>query len=492
MYNRIIVLAFLLALTCVAVVTANEEPVSVDPPSPAQYEALERNWRQLDDSDVEECAGATDNLLHNPSFEGAYDSYTPPVLIPDCPWGICMSAQMAPEWTPYWRSHDENDESHIYRMPEWKAASTAFTNPVRVRSGERAQQWFTFYGTHQAGIYQQVEGITPGNSYCLSIWGHAWSSNGGSYTDPNSHGFLNQQIGIDPTGGTDYTSSNVIWTAPRTQYDYYGLFKLVVPAEADKLTVFFHSEPLWAWKHNDVYFDDAILVSVEAPAPTALAVSHSSFSFSAETEFPTQITTDLITIDFTPAYSGLEWTASIIPDGNFAPTLSTISGKTGESTAITLNSAGLAAGNYTARVMFQSNANNTVNDPNYVDINLTVTHSPARFAMGSTNMGGITEHGVPQTLIAQLPVPIKNWENATWTATDLHSPSWMTLLTPSGNNGEPLKVSLNSSNLPIGTYTATVLLTGHNAVYNDSTQEITVTLIVVEKVKKSYLPLISR
>ena len=113
MYNRIIVLALLLAIVGVAVVTADEEPVLVAPPSPEQYVELERNWQQLDDSDVEECVGATDNLLRNPSFEGQYDSYTPPVVIPDCPWGICMSAQVAPEWTPYWRSHDENDPSHI-------------------------------------------------------------------------------------------------------------------------------------------------------------------------------------------------------------------------------------------------------------------------------------------------------------------------------------------------------------------------------------------
>ena len=488
MYNRIIVLALLLAIVGVAVVTADEEPVLVAPPSPEQYAELERNWQQLDDTDAEECVGATDNLLRNPSFEGQYDSYTPPVVIPDCPWGICMSAQVAPDWTPYWRSHDENDPSHIYRMPEWKAATTDFTDPPRVRSGEQAQQWFTFYGTHEAGIYQQVEDITPGNTYCLSIWGHAWSSNGGAYTDLNSHGYLNQQIGIDPTGGTDYNSPNIVWTSPRTQYDHYGLFKLEVAAQSDKLTVFFHSEPLWAWKHNDVYYDDAILVSIEPPAPTTLVPSQSEFSFSAETEFPISQTLDPITLDFTPAYNGLAWTAQMIPDGDFAPTLSNTSGATGEGTTVSFDSTGLPAGTYKAQVEFRSNMENAVNNPTYVDINLTVTQSPARFEMGSL-VSSIVDDDAPQTVTANVLVNIKNGASATWTA-EAEAAAWLQLLTSSGSNGDLMQLSLDGSGLSIGTYSATVTLTGHGATYSDDSQTLTVQLVVSEEVYQYYAPIL--
>lgn len=489
-HNRMIVLALLLALVGVAVATASEDPVLVPPPTATEYAELERNWQQLDDTNVEECVGATDNLLINPSFEGEYDSYTPPVLIPDCPWGICMSAQMADGWTPYWKSHDNDGPSHLYRMPEWKAATTHFTNPPRVRSGERAQQWFTFYSTHQAGIYQQIEGAIPGNNYCLSVWGHAWSSNGGSYTDPSNHGFLNQQIGIDPTGGTDYTSSNIIWTSPRTQYDEYGLFKLTVPAESDKLTVFFHSEPLWAWQHNDAYYDDAILVSLEAPEPATMVVSPESLWFSAETEFPLNRTSDPINIRFTPAYD-LSWTASILPDGAFAPTLTRTSGKSSDTTSVQLDTTELVPGSYKAQIEFRSSAEDTINSPSYVDINLTVTQSPARFDIGSATMGSIVDDDVPQTVTLNLPIRIKNADAATWTATS-DGTWWMQLQTPSGNNGSLLQVDVASHGLPVGVHTATVTLTGHNADFRNQSQDVTISLVVAEEVSRVYVPVVAR
>lgn len=222
-----------------------------------------------------QCSGS--NLLGNPSFEGEYTAWVPPGGHPDCPWGICGTAQMAAGWTPYWRSHTPGDEGWRYRMPEYKPALSIFTDPPRVRSGERAQQWFTFWSTHEAGVYQRVYNVTPGATYCLSVWGHAWSSDrdDNAYTDPNDHGFLDQFIGIDPTGGTDWRSPNIVWTAPRTQYDTYGLFKIEVAARSNTLTVFLGSHALWPKKHTDVYYDDAILARADGQwqptaTPTAL------------------------------------------------------------------------------------------------------------------------------------------------------------------------------------------------------------------------------
>lgn len=55
-------------------------------------------------------------------------------------------------------------------------------------------------GTFKAGIYTQVA-VTPGAGYRASI---AWGA-------PNAPDTFSRQLGIDPTGGTDPNSPNVIW-----------------------------------------------------------------------------------------------------------------------------------------------------------------------------------------------------------------------------------------------------------------------------------------
>ena len=55
-------------------------------------------------------------------------------------------------------------------------------------------------GTFKAGIYTQVP-VTPGQGYRASI---SWGA-------PNAPDLFGRQLGIDPTGGTDPNSPNVIW-----------------------------------------------------------------------------------------------------------------------------------------------------------------------------------------------------------------------------------------------------------------------------------------
>lgn len=228
------------------------------------------------------------NLLQNPSFEGDYSAYVPPGGHPDCPTGTCNTAQMAAGWTPYWRSHNPSDPPEIIRMPEYKPAE-AGQDPVRTHHGDRAQQYFTFSSTHDAGFYQRVS-VTPGKIYCFGIWGHAWSSSNDDARTSDSE--LEQRIGIDPTGGTDWQSTNIIWGDPRQYYNQkdnqpyvenaFGPFTLVVRAEASQMTVYTRSEPSWPVRHNDVYWDDAILL--EAPQEPAMTLSQQSFAVVEQTD----------------------------------------------------------------------------------------------------------------------------------------------------------------------------------------------------------------
>jgi LysM repeat protein len=99
---------------------------------------------------------------------------------------------------------------------------------------------------------------------------HAWSSNqDGREEFPNSYlssgqSSMHMKVGIDPCGGEDPFSPNVIWGAEHDAYDQYSYYEVRATAQCDKVTVFTHSMPEKALKHNDVYVDDAELVVIDA------------------------------------------------------------------------------------------------------------------------------------------------------------------------------------------------------------------------------------
>jgi LysM repeat protein len=198
------------------------------------------------------------NLLRNPGFEGEYSTWwegsTPYV-----------TAQMAPDWSPWWQRQLEGDPSWRNRMPEYKPAAP-WQN--RIRSGANAQQYFTFYGTHIAGIYQRVA-VDPGSRLRFSIWAQVWSSAYDDASVSEADGEVNVEIGIDPTGGTDPLSAFVVWSNPRRQYDQWFQMSVEATASASSVTVFVWTEPQFPVKHNDIYLDDASLAVIGlVPTPT--------------------------------------------------------------------------------------------------------------------------------------------------------------------------------------------------------------------------------
>lgn len=286
------------------------------------------------------------NLLYNPSFEGNYSDYIPLGGHPDCPAGICQTAQMAAGWTPFWRSHDPADDPWIFRMPEYKPAELNIPPPPRVRSGERAQQYFTFYSTHAAGVYQRVS-VELGRQYCFTIWGHSWSS-----TDDNSStsdNTLLQKVGIDPSGGTSWESSNISWSFLTEQYNEYGLFYVCGIAQTNEMTVFAFSEPIWAAKHNDVYWDDAELVLYE---PELTTPQTDGITFIAELSDPNVLSIE-VAINM-PDDPWVSWSAEIESGGTLSLTLSATNGAAGDELIISVDSAGLGVGTYAADLTITS------------------------------------------------------------------------------------------------------------------------------------------
>jgi hypothetical protein len=203
------------------------------------------------------------NYLTNPDFEAGFATYDPEPDIPDCPAGICTTAQIPVGWLPWWVSQQPGDPEWKNRMPEYKPAEAPFLN--RVQSGQRASQYFTFYGTHTAGLWQRA--TVPANARVVfTIWGQAWSNNDDAPTSvfPTA---VNMRIGIDPTGGANPFSPNVVWSGSANPYDAYAQFQVEATAQGATVTVFTWSAPVEQRKHNDIYWDAASLVVGGAGSP---------------------------------------------------------------------------------------------------------------------------------------------------------------------------------------------------------------------------------
>jgi hypothetical protein len=205
-------------------------------------------------------------LIYNGGFEGTY------VTIPGHD-----NMRIAAGWTAWWvqGSPDENARG-LKLQPEYKAAFTSdygTSQGSRVRSGGEAQQYFHSFGAFTGGAYQQA--TVPLNTRLrFSIWGQAWSCL--HYANcHNSHGVwsdhpspMYMRIGIDPTGGTDPFSANIVWSDYANPYDAYSLFTVEATASGTQATVFLYAAPEFPNDDNDVFWDDASLIAI-GPPPTA-------------------------------------------------------------------------------------------------------------------------------------------------------------------------------------------------------------------------------
>jgi hypothetical protein len=196
------------------------------------------------------------NLLENGDFEGPFQA-----------WNNIPQLQVAAGWVPFWT---ERTRDYDIR-PEYKNANpNPYEAPLyenRVRSGRGAQQYFTSYGRSFAGIYQRVP-ADPGSTLLLTAWAHAWSSSADDpYTsvDPSP---MNLRVGIDPAGGMNPHSPDIVWSAPKQYIDSWGELRVQATVQAAYVTVYLSSHPDYANKHNDIYWDDARLLVVARPLPT--------------------------------------------------------------------------------------------------------------------------------------------------------------------------------------------------------------------------------
>jgi LysM repeat protein len=79
------------------------------------------------------------------------------------------------------------------------------------------------------------------------------------------------KVGIDPTGGTDWNSGNIVWSSEFNALDIYTNIAAEAQAQGTRVTVFTYTTFLWPAPVNNVYWDDASLVVIGegSPNPTS-------------------------------------------------------------------------------------------------------------------------------------------------------------------------------------------------------------------------------
>ncbi len=248
---------------------------------------------------------SSENLLTNPGFEGDFHIQcsfpggrpwmTLPCdgSLPTVPW---QTVQVADGWHAWWQIPSTDRKAPDYYLypnycgrsapdncvawhnPEYRDTRSSPQDPPRIRSGENSQKYFTFWSVHEAGVYQTVTGIRPGSLLRFSIYMEAWSATKLSEGEPNPHFSFGQssmhlRVGIDPTGGNDPWSKDIVWSTEHEAYDQFTLYEVEAVARSNKVTVFTHSRPEYPMEHNDVYVDDAELTLVGGGASVPIVVN---------------------------------------------------------------------------------------------------------------------------------------------------------------------------------------------------------------------------
>lgn len=216
------------------------------------------------------------NLLANPGMEGTYVTV-----------GIYENMRVAAGWIAWWREGSWEEILDGYRMrPEYKASFADEAPGDRVHSGWQAQQYFHSFATFQGGIYQIVNNVQPGQRLRFSIWGMAWScekySRCHEQNPPRVWSWrpspMHMRIGIDPFGGQDPFSTNIVWSSEFDSYDKWSQWTVEAVAASTTVTVWTYAYPDYRSQDNDIYLDDAELTVVgtgtapagATPVPTAV------------------------------------------------------------------------------------------------------------------------------------------------------------------------------------------------------------------------------
>lgn len=146
---------------------------------------------------------------------------------------------------------------------------------------------------------------------------------------------MHLKVGIDPNGGDNPFSPDIVWSPEKAAWDEWVLFQVEAVAKNNVVTVYTHSRPDWDWAraNNDVYVDDASLVIIgqvpttvptKPPAPAVqpaqpLPVQPKSTSTPTRTSTPTPTVTPTPTNTPLPTETPVRRVVTLPPDDTATP-----------------------------------------------------------------------------------------------------------------------------------------------------------------------------
>ena len=176
-------------------------------------------------------------------------------------------------WTAWWVENDfcPRNEEYITGRPEFTLIFD-YEDPHRVTAGHNAAKQFTFWRCGHFGLYQQVS-VSGRDNYKVVLQAHVWYTSCSSdlygeipkdsdCNPINPNEYMTIRIGVDPTGGNQYWSGNILWSDAYSRYGHYGE-ALISPefmvAEPSIVTIWVEALSSQPLKHNDLYVDSVVL-----------------------------------------------------------------------------------------------------------------------------------------------------------------------------------------------------------------------------------------
>lgn len=216
-------------------------------------------------------SGWAANFLQNDGLEPPFDKYGE--------WsggGHTFDLEVAHNWERFFIAAGTEDNGNKLRYFSSSAVAFLFGGNVEKQDGADSQIWWST-APFDAGIYQQVSGLTVGQNYgfqagILQVYGN---------TTSGINNKMFRSVGIDPTGGADPTGPNVIWSPEEGKNGNWFYPGVGAQAISSTVTVFIKVRAIDdapQFEENAVWADNAFL----DVAPTT--------SLSLTVDSPSQVT----------------------------------------------------------------------------------------------------------------------------------------------------------------------------------------------------------
>lgn len=200
-------------------------------------------------------------------------------------------------WTYTWWIHDEG----TWDEPETTYMQRSLT-PERVHEGQYSLRMFGSFHAVYCGLVGQVS-VKEGDVCRLSAFAHAWTNHNDEALIPDHEDCIGDpacswgagrgpfaehaddlpplngqpwhdslhaavfKVGIDPTGGIDPTSANVVWSHGWAIYNAFHEIAVTAEAKTTRVGIFLSQKMRWQYRNNDGYWDTVTIETIDQPQP---------------------------------------------------------------------------------------------------------------------------------------------------------------------------------------------------------------------------------